>query len=31
LRAEDVDAGGIGEDLNDFYWEVVLELIKCLP
>lgn len=31
LRAEQIDAGGVGEELNNFYWDVVLELIKCVP
>lgn len=30
-QAEEIGAGGVGEDLNDFYWDVVLELIKCVP
>src|SRR5271155_4388265 len=31
LNAERVKDGGVGEDLNDFYWQAVLELIKCVP
>lgn len=31
LNAERLDEGGVGEELNDFYWHVVLELIKCVP
>jgi hypothetical protein len=29
LRAD--QERGLGRDLNDFYWQIVLELIKCVP
>ena len=31
LRAAHTQDGGLEEDLNDFYWRVVLELMKCTP
>jgi hypothetical protein len=31
LNAEKINEGGVGEELNNFYWQVVLELIKCVP
>jgi hypothetical protein len=29
LNVDETDLGGVGENLSDFYWHVVLELIKC--
>ena len=31
LQAGDSEAGGLGDDLNAFYWQVVLELMKSSP
>jgi hypothetical protein len=26
---DDINRGGLGENLTDFYWQVVHELVKC--
>jgi hypothetical protein len=31
LNGEKASEDGVGENLSDFYWHVVLELIKCVP
>ena len=31
LNVGDEDHGGVTEDLNQFYWDVVFGLFECLP